>query len=141
MAPLGISRLGTTRMSNRSILLPLIPDRAREWPMGTEPHRARELPMRNGPVARLSGIQVAERETRHGSRHDRRGGALHTPHYSGTPPPPPLKAEWQGGFGIHLSVVDQGELISTVRELHVRFRTPPQLKAEWQGGSGIKPQP
>jgi hypothetical protein len=48
------------------------------------------------------------------------------PHYSGTtPPPPPLKVEWQGGSRIHLSVVDHDELISTIREFHVQFRTPP----------------
>jgi hypothetical protein len=55
--------------------------------------------MRTGPFARLSGIHVAERETRHGSRHDRRGGggALHTPHYSGPPPPPPIKGRMARG--------------------------------------------
>jgi hypothetical protein len=124
-------------MSNRLTLQPPNPDRASDrpmgtnpyrvskWPIGTNPNRGREQPMRTGPVARLSGIQVAERETRHGSRHDRRGAPLHMPHYSRPPPPPPLKAEWQGGSGIHLSVVDPGELISTIRELHVQFRTPP----------------
>jgi hypothetical protein len=84
------------------------------------------MAIRNGPVARLSGVQVARGETRHGGRRDRRRVPLHTPHHSGPPPPPPpLKAEWQGGSGIRLNVVDQGELILTVPELHVRFRTPP----------------
>jgi hypothetical protein len=53
------------------------PYRVSEWLLGTTPNRASEQPMRNGPVARLSGIQVAERETRHGSRHDRRGPTSH----------------------------------------------------------------
>jgi hypothetical protein len=62
------------------------------------------------------------------------------PHYSGQPPP--LKAEWKGGSGIHLSTVDQGELISTIQEFHVRFQIPPPpLKVEQQGGSRMKPQP
>jgi hypothetical protein len=110
-------------MSNHSTLQPSNPDRASEWPMGTDPNRAREPPMRTGPVARLSGVQVAERETRHGSRRDRRGP--HFTHHTIPDPPPPLKAEWQGGSGIQLSTVDQGEIISTVRELRVQFRTPP----------------
>jgi hypothetical protein len=54
------------------------------------------------------------------------------------PPPPPLKAEWQGGSGIHLSVVDQGELISTVRELHVRFRTPPPPPIKGRMARGLR---
>jgi hypothetical protein len=98
--------------------------------------------MRNGPVARLSGTQVAERETRHGGRHDRRGPTSHATLF--WTPPPPLKAEWQGGSRIHLRAVDHDELISTVRELRVQFRTPPPpppLKAERQGGSGMHPQP
>jgi hypothetical protein len=74
---------------------------------------------------------------------DMTGGApLHTPHYSGPPPPPPIKGRMERGVRIHLSVVDHDELISTVRELRVQFRTPPPpLKAEWQGGSGMHPQP
>jgi hypothetical protein len=143
--PICISRLGATVMSNRSTLQPSNPDRASDRPMGTNPYRVskwpigtnlnrgREPPVRTGPVARLSGIQVEKRETRHGSRHDRRGAPLHTPHYSG-PPPPPLKAEWQGGSGIHLSVVDHDELISTVRELRVQFRTPPPIKGRMARG-------
>jgi hypothetical protein len=62
MVPLCISCLGATVMSNRSTLQPSNPDRASEWPMGTNPNRAREQPMRTGPVARLSGVQVAEGE-------------------------------------------------------------------------------
>jgi hypothetical protein len=38
------------------------PYRVSKWLIGTNLNRAREQPMRNGPVARLSGIQVAERE-------------------------------------------------------------------------------
>jgi hypothetical protein len=76
--------------------LPTNPYRASKWPIGTNLNRAREQPMRNDPVARLSGIQVAERETRHGSRHDRRGAPLHTPHYFG-PPPPPIKGRMARG--------------------------------------------
>jgi hypothetical protein len=78
--------------------------------------------MRIGPVAWLSGIQVVEGEVRHGSQQDRRGShfTCHT-----IPDPTPLKAEWKGGSRIHLSTVDQGELISTIRELHIRFHTPP----------------
>jgi hypothetical protein len=138
MVPLCISRLGATVMSNRSTLQPSNPDRASEWPMGTNPNRAREQPMRTGPVARLSGVQVAEGEMRHGSRQDRRGPHF-THHTIPDPPPPPpqLTAEWQGGSGIHLSTVDQGELISTVRELHVRFRTPP-LTAKGRTTRGLR---
>jgi hypothetical protein len=124
--PICISRLGATVMSKRSTLPPSNPDkasdqpmganpyRANKWPIGTHPNRGREPPTRIGPFVRLSGIHVAERETQNGSRHDRRGGggALHTSHYSR--PPPPLKEEWKGGFGIHLSVVDHDELILTV---------------------------
>jgi hypothetical protein len=99
---------------------------------------------RNGPCRAIEWSTGGNREARHGGRRDRRRVPLHTPHHSG-PPPPPLKAEWQGGSGIRLSTVDQGELIPTVQELRVRFRTPPPppppLKAEWQGGSGMKPQP
>jgi hypothetical protein len=137
-----ISRLGATVVSNRSTLQPPNPDRASDRPIGMNPNRAREQPMRTGPVARLSGVQVAEGEVRHGSRQDRRGPHF-TRHTIPDPPPPPLKAEWQGGSGIHLSVVDHDELISTVRELRVQFGPPPPppLKAEWQGGSGMKPQP
>jgi hypothetical protein len=43
-----ILHLGATVMSNRSALQPSNPD------------RAREQPMRTGPIARLSGVQVAE---------------------------------------------------------------------------------
>jgi hypothetical protein len=53
--------------------------------------------MRTGPVARLSGIQVAERETRHGSRHDRRGGGHFTRHTIPDPPPPPIKGRMARG--------------------------------------------
>jgi hypothetical protein len=49
-------------------------------------------------------------------------------------PPPPLKAEWQGGSGIHLSAIDHDELISIVRELCVQFRTPPPIKSRMAGG-------
>jgi hypothetical protein len=71
------------------------PYRVRKWTIGTNPNSSREQPMRNGPVARLSGIQVAERETQHSSRHDRKGAApLHMPHYSG---PPPIKGRMERG--------------------------------------------
>jgi hypothetical protein len=92
--PICISRLDATVMSKRSTLQPPNPDRASDRPMGTNPYRVskwpigtnlnrgREPPVRIGPIVRLSGIQVAKRETRHGSRHDKRGGALHMPHYS-----------------------------------------------------------
>jgi hypothetical protein len=66
---------------------------------------------------------------RHGSRQGRRGP--HFTRHTILDPPPPLKAEWQGGSGIPLSAIDRDELISTVQELHVQFRTPPlPLKAE-----------
>jgi hypothetical protein len=126
MVPLCISHLSTTGVLNHSTLQPSNPDRASIRPIRTNPNKAREQPVRTGPVAWLSGIQVAEGEVRHGSRQDRRG-----PHFTGhtipdppPPPPPPLKAEWQGRSGIHLSTIDQGELISTLQELHVQFRTP-----------------
>jgi hypothetical protein len=97
-------------------------------------------PRGTSPIARLGVIQVAR------GRRDTvvalTGGApLHTPHYSG-PPPPPLKAEWQGGSGIRLSIVDHVDLISTVREFPTQFQTPPPslLKAKQQGGSGMEPQ-
>jgi hypothetical protein len=53
-------------------------------------------------------------ETQHSGRHDREG-----PHFLrhiilDTPPPPPLKAEWQGGSRIHLGTVDLDGLILTV---------------------------
>jgi hypothetical protein len=52
-----------------------------------------------------------------------------------TIPDPPLKEEWQGGFGIRLRTVNQGELILTVQELCVQFRTPPPpLKGIMLGG-------
>jgi hypothetical protein len=142
--PICISRLSATLMSNHSTLQPSNPDRASDrpmgsnpyrvskWPIGTNPNRTREQPMRNGPVARLSGIQVEERETRHGSRHDRRGPTSHATLFR--TPPPPLKAEWQGGSGICLSVVDHDELISTVQELRVQFRTPPPIKGRMARG-------
>jgi hypothetical protein len=110
-------------MLNHSTLQPLNPDRASEWPKETEPNRAREPPMRTGPVVRLSAVQVAERETRHGSQHERRGP--HCTQHTIPDPPPPLKAEWQGGSRIQLSTIDQGEIILTIRELHVQFWTPP----------------
>jgi hypothetical protein len=53
--------------------------------------------MRTGPVARLSGIQVAERETRHGSRHDRRGPTSHATLFRTPPPPPPIKGRMARG--------------------------------------------
>jgi hypothetical protein len=104
--PICISLLGTTVLSNCSTLQLPNPDRASDRPMGTNPYRVskwligtnlnkgRELPVRTGPVARLSGIQVAKRETRHGSRHDRRGAPLHKPHYSG---PPPIRGKMARG--------------------------------------------
>jgi hypothetical protein len=124
VVPLCISHLGATGVLNRSTLQSSNPDRANVRPIGMNPNRAREQPMRTGPVAWLSGIQVAEGEVLHGSRQDRRGPHF-TRHAILDPPPPLLKVEWQGGSGIHLSTIDQGEFISTVRELHVRFRTPP----------------
>jgi hypothetical protein len=141
VVPLCISFLDATVMSNRSTLQPSNPGKASEWPMGTNPNKAREQPIKVGPVAWLSGVQVAEGEMRHDSRQDRRGPHF-THHTISDPPPPQLTTGQQGGSRIHLSTVDQGELISTVRELHVRFQTPPlPLKAEWKGGSGMKPQP
>jgi hypothetical protein len=127
--PLCISCLGATGVSNHSTLQSSNLDRASDWPIEMNPYRVSKQPMRTGPIAWLSGIQVVEGEMRHGSRQDRRGVPLKTPHYSR---PPPLKVEWQGGSRIHLSIVDQGELISTIRELHVQFWTPPPppLKAE-----------
>jgi hypothetical protein len=48
---------------------------------------------------------------------------------------PPLKVKWQGGSGIYLSTVNQGELILTVQELRVQFQTPPPpLKGRMAGG-------
>jgi hypothetical protein len=135
--PIFISRLGATVMSNRSTLqlsnlnrasdqpIGTNPYRISKWPIGTNPNRGGEPPMRTGPVARLSGIQVVERETRHDDRHARRGPTSHATLFRPPPPPPPLKAEWQGGSGIHLSAIDPGELILTVWELRVQFQTPP----------------
>jgi hypothetical protein len=62
MVPLCISRLGATRVLNRSTLQSSNPDRDSVWPIGTNPNRAREQPMKMGPVAWLSGVQVAEGE-------------------------------------------------------------------------------
>jgi hypothetical protein len=150
--PICISHLSATIMSNRSTLQPSNPDKASDrpmgmnpyrvskWPIGTNLNRGREPLVRISPIMWLSGIQVEKRETRHGSRHDRRGAPLHPPHYSGNPPPP-LKEEWQGGSRIHFRAIDHDELISTIRELRVQFQTPPPLKAEWQGGSRMNPQP
>jgi hypothetical protein len=142
MAPLGISRLGATGMSNHSTLQPSNPDRASEWPMGTDPNRAREPPMRTGPVARLSGVQVAERECDTVVNMTGGGPTSHTTLFR-TPPPPPIKGRMARGSRIQLSTVDQGEIISTVRELHVQFRTPPPpaINDRTQGGPGMKPQP
>jgi hypothetical protein len=39
------------------------PYRVRKCLIGTNPNRAREQPIRNDPVAQLSGAQVVERET------------------------------------------------------------------------------
>ena len=87
--PICISHLDATVMSKRSTLQPPNPDRASEQPMGTNPYRVikwpigtnlnrgRESPVGNGPVAWLGGTQVAEREMRHGGRHDRRGPTSH----------------------------------------------------------------
>jgi hypothetical protein len=92
-----ISCLGATVMLNRLALQPPSLDRASDRPIGTNPYRVRNWPIGTGPVAQLSGIQVAERETRHGSRHDWRGPhfACHTigPH----PPPPPIKGRMARG--------------------------------------------
>jgi hypothetical protein len=83
--PICISCLDATVMSKRSTLQSLKLDRASyrpmgtnpykvsKWPIGTSLNRGRELPVTTGPVAWLSGIQVAKRETRHGSRHENRG--------------------------------------------------------------------
>jgi hypothetical protein len=114
------SRLGATVMSNHLTLQPPNPD------------RAREQTMRTGPIARLSGVQVAEGKVRHDSRQDRRRPHF-MPHYSG-PPHSPLKAEWQGGSRIHLSVVDHDGLILTVRELRIQFQTPPPIKGRMERG-------
>jgi hypothetical protein len=62
-------------------------------------------------------------EMRHGRQQDRRGP--HFTRHTILDTPPPLNVEWKEGSGIHLSTVDQGELISTIRELHIRFWTPP----------------
>jgi hypothetical protein len=94
-------------MSKWSTLQPPNPDRAsdwpigtnpykvRKWPLGTNPNRGREQPMRTGPVALLSGLQVAEGKLRHGSRHDRRG-----PHFTRhtIPDPPPIKGRMERGL-------------------------------------------
>jgi hypothetical protein len=95
--PLCISCLGATGVSNRSTLQPPNPDRASDLPIGMNPNRAREQPMRTGPVARLSGVQVAEGEMRHGSRQDRRGGPTSHATLFQTPPPPPIKGRMARG--------------------------------------------
>jgi hypothetical protein len=94
--PLCISRLGATGVLNRSTLQPPNPDRASVRPIGTNPNRAREQPMRTGPVAWLSGVQVAEGEMRHGSQQDRRGPHF-TRHTIPDPPPPPIKGRMARG--------------------------------------------
>jgi hypothetical protein len=63
--------------------------------------------MRAGPVTRLSGIQVAEREMRHGSRHDRRGPHF-TRHTILKPPPPPIKGRMARGLRNASSIVYLG---------------------------------
>jgi hypothetical protein len=141
-------------MSSRLTWQPPNPDRASDRPMGTNPYRVSKWPIGTNlnrargtanekrPRCVLSGIQVAERETRHGSRHDRRGPHF-TRHTIPDPPPPPLKAEWQGGSGIHLSVVDHDELISTVRELRpIPDPPPPPIKGRmarglWNASSAV----
>jgi hypothetical protein len=96
-------------MSSRLTWQPPNPDRASDRPMGTNPNRAREQPMRNGPVARLGGIHVAERDTRHGSRHDRRGGPTSHATLFRTPPPPPIKGRMARGLRNASSAVDLGK--------------------------------
>jgi hypothetical protein len=96
MVPLCISCLGATRMLNRSTLQPSNPDRASVWPIGMNPNRAREQPMRTGLAARLSGVQVAEGEcnmviNRIG------GGPISHATLFWTTPPPPLKVEMARG--------------------------------------------
>jgi hypothetical protein len=142
--PIWISCLGATVLSKRSTLQPPNPDRASDrpmrlnpyrfsnWPIGTNLNRSREPPMRTSPVARLGVIQVARGKRDTVVVMTGRGPTSHATLFR-DPPPPPLKAEWQGGSGIRLSVVDHDDLISTVRELRVQFRTPPPpppLKAE-----------
>jgi hypothetical protein len=98
--PICISRLGATVMSKRSTLQPPNPDRASDRPMGTNPYRVskwpigtnlnrgREPPVRTGPVARLSGIQVAKGKL--DTVVDMTGGGPHfTRHTIPDPPPPP----------------------------------------------------
>jgi hypothetical protein len=119
-----ISHLDTTVMSNHSALQPLNPDRAREHLMRIGD---RECRWQRGKCDTIV---------------DRRGGGPTSRHTIPDPPTLPLKAEWQGGSGIHLSAIDHDGLILTVPELHVQFRTtPPPLKEEWQGGSRMYPQP
>jgi hypothetical protein len=128
MVPLCIPRLDSTGVSDRSTLQLSNPDRASDRPIGMNPNRARGQPMRTSPVAQLSGIQVAKRETQHGSRHDKREAHFtRHPILDPRPPPPPtsLKEEWKGGSVIYLSVVDHDDLISTVQELRVQIWTPP----------------
>jgi hypothetical protein len=119
-------------MSNRSTLQPLNPDKASDWPIGTNPNRVSEWPIGTGPVPRLSGVQVAigKRDT----VSDVTGDGSHFTRHTIPDPPPQLKAEWQGGSGIRLSTVDQGELILIVQELHVRFWTPPPIKGRMERG-------
>jgi hypothetical protein len=60
--PLCISPLSATEVLNRSTLQPPKPDRASIRPIGTNPNRAREQPMRTGPIAWLSVVHVAKGE-------------------------------------------------------------------------------
>jgi hypothetical protein len=97
-----------------------------EWPIGINLNRGREQQMRNARCA-VRWHTGGKRETRHGGRHDREGP--HFTRHTIPDPPHPLKAEWQGGSGISLSAIDHDDLISTVRELRVQFRTPlPPIK-------------
>jgi hypothetical protein len=133
--PLCFSRLDATVMSNHSTLQPLNPDKASDRPIGTNPYRVSKWPMRTCPIAWLSGVQVAKGKC--GTIDNRtRGGPIS--HATLFRMPPPLKVEWQEGSGIHLSTIDQGELISTIRELHVRFRTPPPLTAKGRTARGLR---
>jgi hypothetical protein len=62
--------------------------------------------MRNA-IARLGGIQVASGKRDTVVIMTGRGPTSHATLFrTPPPPPPPLKAEWQGGSGIHLGAVD-----------------------------------
>jgi hypothetical protein len=113
----GISCLGAIVMSNRLTLQPPNPDRASDRSIGTNPYRVSKWPMRTGPVAWVSGVQVAEGNCDTVVNKTGGGPISHATLFQ--TPPPSLKAEWPGGSGIHLSTVDHGELISIVRELHI----------------------